>query len=66
MKGQEINLKILGNGFIFVEIIRKFELRSAEFLEYPKDIQIAGGGCRDIRDGVNQDSQSEDSNPRFY
>ena len=36
LKQKEINLKILGNEMIFVEIIRKKEIRAADFLEYPK------------------------------
>ena len=33
LQGEAINLKILGDGLMFVEMIRKFEIRGADFLE---------------------------------
>ena len=38
LKGQEINLQILGDGLIFLGMIRKFEIRVADFREYPLGI----------------------------
>ena len=34
LKGEEINLKILGDGMIFLGMIRKSEIRRADFEEY--------------------------------
>ena len=43
LKKKGIDLKILGEETIFVEIFRNFEIRTADFLEYPKDIPDCGG-----------------------